>query len=274
MKSYFEKASPNGLLGDNLMTDHLHPNIKGYFLMAEAFFDAMHENKFIADTWDLTNVKPDSVYRREWGLSKLDTVYAELGIRILKGGWPFQSKFETNRALEEFHPKDEVDSMAVDVLIKNKLNLETAHLALAVRYAQQGLYPLVVQEYKSLYCTVPSEVTFYERAAEALRRMKKYDEALSILFQARKVRETGTGNKMIGLILLHDGKVSQAIPYLEKALISLPNDPLLMANLGSAYIKVGRVQEGRNLLVQLRRTDPESRWSRSQPQAQSDGFDR
>jgi tetratricopeptide (TPR) repeat protein len=259
MKSYFEKASPNGLLGDNLMTDHLHPNIKGYFLMAEAFLDAMRENKFIADTWDLTNVKPDSVYRREWGLSRLDTVYAELGIRILKGGWPFQSKFETNRALEEFHPKDEVDSMAVDVLIRNKLNLESAHLELAVRYTQQGLYLLVLQEYKSLYYTVPSEVTFYERAAEALRRMEKYDEALSILFQARKVRETETGNKMIGLILLHDGKVSQAIPYLEKALVSLPNDPLLMANLGSAYIKVGRVQEGRNLLIQLQQSHPQNR---------------
>jgi tetratricopeptide (TPR) repeat protein len=241
MKSYFEKASPNGLVGDNLMTDHLHPNIKGYFLMADAFFDAMHDNRFIADTWDLTNVKPDSVYRREWGLSKLDTVYAELGIRILKGGWPFQSKFETNRALQEFHPKNEVDSMAVAVLIKNKLNLESAHLELALRYTRQGLYPLVFEEYKSLYYTVPSEVVFYERAAEALWRMKKYDEALPILFQARKVRETETGNKMIGLILLHDGKVTQAIPYLEKALISLPNDPLLMWNLGSAYIKTGRV---------------------------------
>jgi lysophospholipase L1-like esterase len=259
MKAYFEKASPNGLVGDNLMTDHLHPNIKGYFLMADAFFDAMRDNKFIADTWDLTNVKPDLAYRREWGLSKLDTVYAELGIRILKGGWPFQSKFETNRALEEFHPKDEVDSMAVDVLIRNKLNLESAHLELAVRYTQQGLYPLVFQEYKSLYYTVPSEVTFYERAAEALRRMKKYDEALSILFQARKVRETGTGNKMIGLILLLDGKVAEAIPYLEKALISLPNDPLVMQNLGSAYIKTGRVQEGRNLLVQLQQTHPQNR---------------
>jgi lysophospholipase L1-like esterase len=259
MKSYFEKVSLNGLVGDNLMTDHLHPNIEGYFLMANAFFDAMHDNKFITDTWDLTNVKPDSVYRREWGLSKLDTVYAELSIRILKGGWPFQSKSTLNRALQEFHPKNEVDSMAVAVLIKNKLNLESAHLELAKRYTQQGLYPLVFQEYKSLYYTIPSEVVFYERAAEVLRRMKKYDEALSVLFQARKVRETGTGNKMIGLILLVDGKVTQAIPYLEKALISLTNDSLLMQNLGSAYIKAGRVQEGRNLLVQLQQTHPQNR---------------
>jgi tetratricopeptide (TPR) repeat protein len=259
MKSYFEKASPNGLVGDNLMTDHLHPNIKGYFIMAGAFFDVMHDNKFVADTWDLANVKPDSVYRREWGLSRLDSVYAELGIRILKGGWPFQPKSILNRALQEFHLKNEVDSMAMEVLINNKLNLESAHQELAKRYTRQGLYSLVFQEYKSLYYTIPNEVVFYERAAEALRRMKKYDEALSVLFQARKVRETATGNKMIGLLLLLDGKVTQAIPYLEKALISLPKDPLLMRNLGSAYIKIGRVQEGKNLLVKLQQTHPQNR---------------
>jgi tetratricopeptide (TPR) repeat protein len=256
MKSYFEKASLNGLVGDNLMTDHLHPNIEGYFIMADAFFDVMHDNKFVADIWDLTNMKPDSVYRREWGLSKLDSVYAELGIRILKGGWPFQPKSILNRALQEFHPKNEVDSMAMAVLINNKLNLESAHQELAKRYTRQGLYSLVFQEYKSLYYTIPNEVVFYERAAEALRRMKRYNEALSVLYQARKVRETATGNKMIGLLLMLGGKVTQAIPYLEKAMVSLPRDPLLMRNLGSAYIKIGRVQEGRNLLAQLQQIQP------------------
>jgi tetratricopeptide (TPR) repeat protein len=252
MKSYFEKASPNGLVGDNLMIDHLHPNITGYFLMADAFFDAMHDNKFIADKWDLSNEKPDSVYRKEWGLSKLDTVYAELGTRILKGGWPFQPKSVPNRVLQEFHPKNEVDSMAVDVLIKNKLNLESAHLELAKRYTREGLYPLVFKEYKSLYYITPYEVIFYERAAEALRRMEKYHEALSVLYQARKIRETAAGDKMIGLLLLLGGKVTQAIPYLEKALISMPGDPLLLRNLGSAYIKTGRIQEGKNLLIQMK----------------------
>jgi tetratricopeptide (TPR) repeat protein len=259
MRIYFEKASPNGLVGDSLMTDHLHPNIRGYFLMADAFFNTMHDNNFISDRWDLTKVKPDSVYRREWGLSKLDTVYAELGIRILKGGWPFQHKSEPNLALREFHPKNEVDSMAAAVLFKNKLNLESAHLELAKRYTQQGLYPLVFQEYKSLYYIVPSEVIFYERAAEALRRMNRYSEALSVLFQASKVRETDTGNRMIGLLLMHDGNVTQAIPYLEKAMISLPNDPLLLQNLGSAYIKTGRIQEGRDLLTQLEKNHPQNR---------------
>jgi Flp pilus assembly protein TadD len=89
--------------------------------------------------------------------------------------------------------------------------------------------------------------------------MNRYSEALSVLFKARKVRETNTGNRMIGLLLMHDGNVTQAIPYLEKALISLPNDPLLLQNLGSAYIKTGRIQEGKDLLVQLQQINSQNR---------------
>jgi predicted Zn-dependent protease len=63
---------------------------------------------------------------------------------------------------------------------------------------------------------------------------------------------------MIGLLLLMGGKVTQAIPYLEKALVSLPNDPLLLQNLGSAYIKTGRIQEGQDLLVQLQQIHPKN----------------
>jgi hypothetical protein len=37
LKSLFEKYSPHEIVGSNLMTEHLHPNINGYFLMAEGF---------------------------------------------------------------------------------------------------------------------------------------------------------------------------------------------------------------------------------------------
>lgn len=38
MKSYFEAASPQGIIGPNLMLEHLHPNSDGYLVMSEAFF--------------------------------------------------------------------------------------------------------------------------------------------------------------------------------------------------------------------------------------------
>lgn len=38
---YYEQATPNGLIGYNLIMDAHHPNLKGYILMAQAFADEL-----------------------------------------------------------------------------------------------------------------------------------------------------------------------------------------------------------------------------------------
>ena len=90
LKSLFEKYSPNGIVGDNLMTEHLHPNIDGYFLMAEGFLNALKEHGMIEEEWDSSKIKPWTYYRNNWGFTELDSTIADLRIKNLKSGWPFQ----------------------------------------------------------------------------------------------------------------------------------------------------------------------------------------
>ena len=45
--SVFCTASPTGIVGDNLMTDHLHPNIAGYLLMGKAYYEEMVEKNLL-----------------------------------------------------------------------------------------------------------------------------------------------------------------------------------------------------------------------------------
>src|SRR3989304_4457476 len=60
MKKIFEQHSPKGIIGYNLILEHLHPNVDGYFLMADAFFNEMRKNNFISQTWDTSKIKPSS----------------------------------------------------------------------------------------------------------------------------------------------------------------------------------------------------------------------
>ncbi len=48
--SIFDSASPGGIVGDNLMVDHLHPNVKGYQLMGKAFYDCMEKEGYLPKT--------------------------------------------------------------------------------------------------------------------------------------------------------------------------------------------------------------------------------
>jgi lysophospholipase L1-like esterase len=50
MDSIFNAESPGGIVGDNLIVDHLHPNVKGYQLMGKAFYDAMEESDYLPKT--------------------------------------------------------------------------------------------------------------------------------------------------------------------------------------------------------------------------------
>ena len=48
--SIFDSASPDGIVGDNLIVDHLHPNVKGYQLMGKAFYDCMEKEGYLPKT--------------------------------------------------------------------------------------------------------------------------------------------------------------------------------------------------------------------------------
>lgn len=42
-KSAFDSAAENHIIGNDLMLDHIHPNLKGYNIMAEVFYNAVKE---------------------------------------------------------------------------------------------------------------------------------------------------------------------------------------------------------------------------------------
>ena len=35
------RESRDGILGDELLLEHVHPNLRGYFLLADAYYDAL-----------------------------------------------------------------------------------------------------------------------------------------------------------------------------------------------------------------------------------------
>jgi hypothetical protein len=49
VESRWQQQSPLGLIGDNLMLEHLHPNVQGYFLLADTFYAALQTQQNFAD---------------------------------------------------------------------------------------------------------------------------------------------------------------------------------------------------------------------------------
>ncbi len=260
MKSRFEAASPEGIIGDHLMVDHLHPNVDGCFLMAEAFFDTIRDAKVIDLPWDSTAVKPIEHYRQNWGMTDLDMACAELSIRYLKGGWPFQPQAGPNRSLQSFQPQGEVQTLALRVLTDDAYSIILAHDDLAQRHERKGRYLEAHHEYRALYHTVPWSTIFLNDAAKNLLRLKRTDEVPALLVRSLEIQETFFALRWMGHLLVNQSKFAEAIPYLERAREGHEDNEQVLLCLEQAYRYTGREDEaaaiGRKLKTPARTSRP------------------
>ena len=256
MKSVFENASPHGCIGASLMLEHLHPNIKGYFLMADAFFRTLQQEKMIAPEWDTRNIKSSEYYRSQWGYTELDSLYANLRIQILKGGWPFKPKTAPNKALSDYRPINKVDSLATLVWSRKNYTLERAHVELAEYYERRKDYRRAFKEYQALTCLTPLNVSPYLRGADVLIKMQDLNGALPLLQESLTLEETTFAHKWVGQIYLTQNKVKQALFHLEKAYQSSPNDLQLLYNLSGAYALDKQFKKSKALLERLLTLSP------------------
>ncbi len=83
----FVAASRDGLVGNALLLEHVHPNLDGYFLLADAFHDALLAAG-LPGTPEV--VIDDAQARREIPASEIDHWLGDYKVRRITAGWPFR----------------------------------------------------------------------------------------------------------------------------------------------------------------------------------------
>jgi tetratricopeptide (TPR) repeat protein len=81
----FAAESPGGAVGANLMLEHLHPNLDGYFLLAAAFYDALVASDAFPAGRDISA----ATAREEIPLSEGERWFARYKLERLLNNWPF-----------------------------------------------------------------------------------------------------------------------------------------------------------------------------------------
>lgn len=89
VRQAFRRAARDGIVGYDLMLEHLHPNLDGYFVMADAFYDALREQAIIP-RWD--HPIPHAQASEEIPVTEVDRLYGEYRIANLTSDWPFSER--------------------------------------------------------------------------------------------------------------------------------------------------------------------------------------
>jgi lysophospholipase L1-like esterase len=255
MRRRFESASPNGLVGDNLMLEHLHPNVDGYFLMAHAFFETLRENALISSHWDPKRMKAPGYYSENWGYTELDEAFCGLRVHILKNNWPFQPSSAPARRLAGYRASTLAESVAVRI-VQREITLERGHLELATRYEEAGDLTAAFEEYRAMVALAPLVAEYHVLAASMLIKSGQLDPAMPYLQDAIELEETAYAAKWIGQIHLNRSEIEQAILFLERAVRLDPEDAQATYNLSGAYALDQQFDRAREMLDRLGEIDP------------------
>jgi len=206
-KKLFEDHSPHGIIGNETMLEHVHPNIYGYSLLSDAFYRSLIQHKLI--TPDPRNELSLAQLQHEMPITLVDSLKGTFEIMVLKEKWPFKQ------------PK------TIDL---NNQNSFEAKLAIALLYQKiywpaamktQMDYYLQQHDQKNILKVAEASVLQIINNAEYLNNVGKLcmeqglnRKATVYLQQAYLMAPSTDTAQRIVILFLKDDQPEMALPYL------------------------------------------------------------
>ena len=216
MKTVFENHSPENLIGNNLLTEHVHPNIDGYFLMADAFYNIFIENEIMGEL-DSANFKPSSFYRQNWGFTPLDSIFTQLRLQQLLTRWPFVKVNPMTSFLDKYTPFNKLDSLAMRI-IRRDVTLGDAYRLMADKHERNFQFHQAYEYILALARMNPHNPENFIRAGDLL--LLDYDYEMAIHMYLMSLRHTRQLKQLYktGEIYLELGQYEKAELFFKEAL--------------------------------------------------------
>lgn len=151
------EASPHGIIGNELLLEHVHPNLEGHRLMAETFYRALEEHFFPAK-----GMQPVASGAASGGFphTAFDSIYGGLAINQLKQQWPF------NEAPAELTGYDRVsfEYKTAEAFFYRKINWGEAMQRLNNLYIRGQDYANALRIVEQMCLEVPYDPVFLRQA--------------------------------------------------------------------------------------------------------------
>ncbi|MBQ1782748.1 MAG: tetratricopeptide repeat protein [Gammaproteobacteria bacterium] len=195
-------ACPHNIIDNSVMLEHLHPNGWGYFLLADAFYQALQQHPQLGGWQQL--ITRDQAWQ-EKPLTAVDDIIADYKIRVLKADYPFT---KVKRDIPFPTPTNVVEQIAAQYQM-GKLDWFKSQQSLLGHYRSSG------------------------DSLNALRSARLLAQAFPSQFGP---------NFATGALLLSRQDGRRAVRYLERALTSDPRNPEAWKALIFAHAQQGNKQ--------------------------------
>lgn len=255
----FNANAQNGIVGNDLLTEHVHPNIKGAFLLSEAFYKEIVESEVLAKGIHRETEKNLKTFIKDYGYSTLDSMIGVHRINNLSYHWPFRDESKEYIDYREiYRPKGKIDSLAFNVMAKQEMSLLDAHEYLADYYYKKGNYLNAWKEYNSLTRINPYRSIYYRKTADCLLRMNDLPEAYRFYDRSTEYEETFYAHFRAGEICMIKNDFERAIVHFQKsqAKANKEEKEKALVKIYQALHYLNRGDEGEEIASYFQRINP------------------
>jgi tetratricopeptide (TPR) repeat protein len=252
----FAAAAQYRIPGADLFLEHVHPNQRGYVLIASMYFDALRRANFLGRKADVSRFAGWDVYTKRMRLTPLDSLIAYHTIKTVTTRWPFLPVSKQLDYRGTYKPVSFVDSLAFNVS-RGGMPWPQAKAMLADRYVKTGKADSAVAEYEGLIRDEPRIETAWELAGRTLLSANQPDRAKQYLQHAYELHPTGFTAFSLGVIALQQKDLPRATSLLQQSLQMQPNNPPALYQLSLAFALQHDIVQARNAAARLAQMAPD-----------------
>ncbi len=254
VKQLFKKNSANGIIGSKLLADHVHPNIQGYFLLAEAWYKSIRQHKLLGKLQEPE--ESDSTIWAKSAVTELDSLIGRIKIMELKSRPPFS---KTDSAFN-FTPESPLEQIAYEYAVLHKSSWAAAHLNLAKYYLTLGYFAKSLDELRAILVSDEDNPMVLKLAGDISLQLRKYNQAEAYYLKANRFDSNQYIEYKLGKTELLLGKPDMAIQFFNSSLErnQQSSDRFtpgeiedIYSSLAEAYNKTNQPEKAQDLIKKL-----------------------
>jgi len=193
------------------MLEHVHPNLTGYAIISDVFYEALKKEHIISPA------KENELTLRQliqtMPITAVDSLTGIYRISKLKGSWPFSVALVRDSLTISSEEEKLADSIAFE-----QMKWPYAMDALYNYYINRNDLIKAKTVMETLVLEHPTEAYFYERAAMVYGKLGYYEDAAFYFSKAFAITASFPDAKTLFVIYLKLDKPANAMPYLDYAI--------------------------------------------------------
>ena len=223
---HLEAFVPNGIIGEEILLEHVHPNLLGYSLIADAFYQKLREEDMISRDWEQASDWEQA--HQEMPITEEYSLIGVYEIMMLKEGWPFYEPITKLDATNRSLPEAIAGALAVQ-----QISWEEAMERLYQYYYQDQDYEEALKVAEAVTLAHPNEPQFFTKAAGLALQIDDMPKANYLFQQALSLNESVSLARQIAINFIKADALKEAVPYLQYITEREPTDALSFQLIGA-----------------------------------------